>query len=554
MKYRFLLLPAIIVLILSACSHQGFLLSKKKALPETFDLVILSTTDVHGNIMPWDYYRDQPEGRAALLKVATLIDSVRAVNPYNILVDNGDWLQGSPMAEYFATVDTVYANPFLMATEYMHYDAITLGNHEFDYSLSLINKRIRESKVPVISANMLKYNTPDPYYTPYVFKTFGKLKIGILGLNTPGTAVWNKNRLQGQITLADPIKTAKKYIAEMKEKGADIILVLAHSGLDGVSSYVPEDSLEENFGKELANSVAGIDHIILGHHHKIIENQYINHTEGKKTGYIMPGSRGSHLGISALTLHYQKELKKWVVTEQKSRAIPVVDAKPHMGLNDLLLDAHLRVRNYYNQAISTTKAQWSTANSRMEDTPVIDLIQHVQQKVTGAQLSAAAAFNTQTHFGPGDISLADLSQLYPYENKLALVEINGVQLKAYLEHSAQFFVQTELGKSPKINSQWPGFNYDMISGVDYVLDISQPTGDRVKSLKYQDKPVQNEDIFTLAVNSYRAAGGGGFDMLQNARIIREYDVSVRELIADFLKQKGSIEPEDVFIKNWWIEN
>jgi len=504
--------------------------------------------------MPWDYFRDQPDGRAGLVKIASLVDSVRAVNPYTVLVDNGDWLQGSPMAEYYASVDTITGYPFLEAAAFMHYDAITLGNHEFDFSLSLINKRIKESRVPVISANLLKFNSDEPYYKPYIFKSFGKMKVGILGLITPGTAVWNKARLEGQITNADPIETAGKYVAEMKEKGADIIIVLAHSGLEGESSYAPENQLEENFGKNLVNSVAGIDHIILGHHHMVLENQHLLNPEKIKTGFVMPGSRGTHLGISTLNISYHKSLKKWLITDQKSKVVPVVQAKTHQELNDFLRESHFLVRAYYNQPVATTNAVWSTSRSRMEDTPIMDLIQYIQQKITGAQLSAAAAFNTQSNFGPGDISLADLSQLYPYENKLALVEINGAQLKAYLEHSAQFFVQTEHGKSPKINSQWPGFNYDMISGVEYVLDITQPVGQRVKSLKYQDKPVQNGDIFTLAVNSYRAAGGGGFEMLQNARIIREYDVSIRELIADFLKQKGSIEPEDVFIKNWWIEN
>lgn len=554
MKFRFLLLSAVLLLLLSSCGQQGFRLSKKEVLPETFDLVILSTTDLHGHIMPWDYFRDQPDGRAGLVKIATLIDSVRAVNPYTVLVDNGDWLQGSPMAEYFASVDTISPNPFLAAAAFMRYDAITMGNHEFDYSLALINKRIRESVVPVISANMLKYNSIEPCYKPYIFKSIGKMKIGILGLNTPGTAVWNKARLEGRITMADPIETARKYVAEMKAKGADIIIVLAHTGLDGESSYASDAPSAENFGKTLGNTVAGIDHIILGHHHRIMENQYLMNPDHRKTGYIMPGSRGAHLGISTLTINYNKSIKEWQVTDQKSNTVEAVQAKPHLELSELLREAHYKVRDYYNQPVASTKSEWNTKRSRQEDTPLIDLVQHVQHQFTGAQLSAAAAFNTQTSFGPGDISLADLSQLYPYENKLAVVEISGAQLKAYLEHSARFFQQTEKGQPVKTNPEWPGFNYDMVSGAEYTIDVSQPVGNRIKSLEFREKAVQDSDKFTFAVNSYRAAGGGGFDMLRNARMIREYDISVRELIVDFLKQKGTIEPEDVFVKNWWIEN
>jgi 2',3'-cyclic-nucleotide 2'-phosphodiesterase (5'-nucleotidase family) len=554
MKYSFLLLSVVLFLSLGSCGQQGLRLSKKEVLPETFDLVILSTTDVHGHIMPWDYFRDQPDTRTGLLKAATLIDSVRAANPYTILVDNGDWLQGSPMSEFFAMVDTVSPNPFLQAAAYLQYDAINLGNHEFDYSLRLINNRISESTVPVLSANMLNARSGEPYYKPYIFKSFGKLKIGILGLITPGTAVWSKARLDGEIIMEDPVAIAKKYVPEMIRKGADIIIVLAHSGLEGASSYVSDNALEENFGKNLGNQVAGIDYIILGHHHSILENQHLLNPEGKKTGFIMPGSRGSHLGISTLTVNYNKSLKKWQVTDQKSKAVPVLNAKTHLGLNDLLLDAHIKVRGYYNQAIATTGAQWSTANARLEDTPVIDLIQYIQHQKTGAQLSAATAFNTQTAFGPGDITLGDMAQLYPYENKLSLIEISGVQLKAYLEHSSRFFEQTETGMPPRINRQWPGFNYDMISGVDYVLDISVPVGQRVKSLSYKGSPVKETDVFTFVVNSYRAAGGGGFDMLKDAKVLKEYDISVRELIAGFLKQKGAIEPSEVFVKNWRLEN
>lgn len=519
-------------------------------LPDTLDLVIISTTDTHGWIMPWDYYADQPNEGFGFVKAATIIDSIRSEHEFTILVDGGDWFQGSPLVEYFATVDTTLPHPFLQAVDYMEYDAVVLGNHEFDFSVDLLNKRIDETKTPIIGANMYRHGTDTPYFTPYVITSFGDLNIGILGLNTPGTAVWNRPRVEGRIVFIDGVEAATRFVPEVIEEGADVVITIAHTGLEGGSSYAVVEIGDENYGRALGETVEGIDHLILGHHHRLIENKIITGPDGRDVGVIMAGGRASHVGVSTLTLTVDEESNRWNIIGQTTTLLPVHDAEPHPELTALIADAHERVREHVNQPVAQTPVRWSAERGRAEDTPIIDLIQHVQKKATGAQLSAAAAFDTRVEFGPGDIAMRHVAQLYPFENTLFLMEVNGKQVREYLEYTSQYYLQPDNGQQARVNPNWPGYNFDMLAGVEYTIDLRKPVGERVVTLTFEGAPVSDNDVFTMAVNSYRAVGGGGFEMLADAKVLKEIDYSVRGMILDYLREKGEIAPEDVFRKNW----
>jgi 2',3'-cyclic-nucleotide 2'-phosphodiesterase / 3'-nucleotidase len=550
MTFKIHIIISIIAFLCVGCHNDSGRTDTAIVLPDTLDLVILSTTDVHGWIMPWDYYNDTPEERFGLVKAATLIDSIRSEHDFTVLLDAGDWLQGNPLAEYYATVDTTQPYPFLQAVDYLNYDAVVLGNHEFDFSIDLLDKRIEETKTPIIGANMYHHNTDIPVFTPYILTSFGELTVGVIGLNTPGTAVWNRPRLEGRIDFVDGADAAKRFVPKMIDEGADVIIALAHTGLEGGSTYGTADIGEENFGWDLGETVAGIDHIVLGHHHRVIENMKLTGPDGRDVGVVMAGGRASHLGVSTLTLAFDDALNRWTVIDQKSEVLPVAHAEQHSGLVELVNDAHEHVREYVNQPIAQTPARWSAARGRIEDTPIIDLIQYVQKKVTGADISQAAVFDASVEFGPGDISLRHIAQLYPYENTLHLLEVNGKQVRDYLEYTSQYYLQPESGQRPRINPNWPGYNFDMLAGVEYTLDLRNPVGERVVELTRNGEPISDDDVFTMAVNSYRAAGGGGFDMIAGARVLEEIDISVRSMIVDFLKEKGEIKPEDVFDKNW----
>jgi 2',3'-cyclic-nucleotide 2'-phosphodiesterase (5'-nucleotidase family) len=517
---------------------------------DTLELVIMSTTDVHGWVMPWDYYADSPEERYGLAKAATIIDSIRNVHDYTIVLDNGDWLQGNPFAEYFATVDTTVPYPFLEIIDYLEYDAIVLGNHEFDFGLDLLDLRIHQTETPVLGANMYRHGATDPAFTPYIIKDINDLSVGILGLNTPGTAVWNRPRLEGRIDFIDGVVAAGRFVPELIEKGADIVIALAHTGFDRESSYGPEGVGEENFGRALAESVPGIDHIVLGHAHRLIGDTDITGPDGRTVGVIMPGRWSSHVGVSTLTIAYDPDHERWRVIDQQTETLPVEQVSPHEGVTTRVVRAHETVRAYVNQPVAATSVTWSADRARAEDTPIIDLIQHVQMEVTGARLSAAAAFNPRVRLGPGTITLAQIAQLYPYENTLYVLELSGKQVREYLEYTSRYYLQPEEGHPPAVDPEWPGFNFDMLAGVEYVLDLRNPPGERVVELHYNGEPVSGNDLFTMAVNSYRAVGGGGFDMLKDARVVGQIDRSVRELIIEYLREKGEIHPDDVFTRNW----
>jgi 2',3'-cyclic-nucleotide 2'-phosphodiesterase (5'-nucleotidase family) len=544
--YKYILYIPFTVLIAAASAapvHAG-------APRDTVHLVILSTTDVHGWILPWDYYTDAPEERYGLAKAATLIDSIRGVHEHTILLDAGDWLQGNPLAEYFGRVDTAALFPFLQIADHLEYDALVLGNHEFDFSVELLEKRISETQTPILGANINRSGTADPAYPIYIIKNFDSLSVGVIGLTTPGTAVWNRPRVESRFDFIDGTDAAMEFVPLVKNEGADVVIVLAHSGLESGSSYHADDVPEENFGRRIGETVPGVDHLVLGHAHRVIEGTSLTGADGRNVGVIMPGRWASHLGVSELTLVFDPADERWHVAAQTTKALPVRNVHVHDEVAELAANAHNRVRDYYTQPIAHTAAEWNAERARLEDTPIIDLIQHVQKKATGAQLSAAAAFNTQTAFGPGGITRGQLAQLYPYENTLYMLEVTGKQIRKFLEHSSRHYLESADAAAPAINPDVPGFNYDMLSGVEYTLDLRRAVGERVIDLRYNNRPVMDDDTFTLAVNSYRAQGGGGFDMLENAPILLEINRSVRDLIADFLIEKGEIQPGDIFEKNW----
>lgn len=516
-------------------------------------IVILSTTDVHGHVFPWDYYADRPDDQHSLLKAASLVESVRREYRHTLLLDAGDWLQGNPFAEYFAKVDTVSPYPFLRAVELMNYDAVVIGNHEFNFGIGLLNKRISETDVPFLGANIRSYETGVAAYTPYIIKEMGGYKVAVIGLTTPGSAVWDRPRVEGRLTFGDGTVYAQKYVDEVRGLGAELIVILAHSGLEPRDSYTVDGVPSENFGRQIAEEVEGVHALILGHSHRVIEDTIIR-TPLNPNGVAvtMAGRWASHVGFTEFILS-RDEFGTAQIAFGANSAIPVYNENPHKRISDELKEYHEMVVEYVTEPVARTSSEWSASDGRLYDRPITDLIQVVQKKVTGAQLSAASVFIPDASFGPGDITRGDLARLYPYENTLFKLRISGAQLREYLEFSARYYAQTPIGQTPEPAGVTPGFNFDVISGVDYVMDLSRPVGSRITKLTYDGRDVQASDSFTIAINSYRAVGGGDYDMIAGAEIITEIDQSVRSMIEEFLMEKETIEPEDVSVVNWRIE-
>jgi 2',3'-cyclic-nucleotide 2'-phosphodiesterase (5'-nucleotidase family) len=515
------------------------------ATPDTITIAVMGTTDVHGRILPWDYYQDVEEPRYALSKVATLVDSVRQVHPNTLLLDAGDWFQGNALAEYFARVDSVKPYPFLAAVDRMRYDAIVLGNHEFNFGIDLLNRRIVQTETPVIGANIYSHGTDVPAYLPYVIRDMDGVRVAVIGLTTPGSAVWDRPRVEGRLDFGDGLEAARRFVPEVRAQGADVVIILAHSGLDGDTSYPTNGLGPENFGRMIAEQVEGIDLLVLGHTHRVT-NTTVRGPDGRYVGVIQAGRWGDHLALAEVSF-----VEGQGVVDQQLRVHPVVHAESHPDIEALAADGHEAVREYMATPIARTTGAWPTRDARLGPSAAVSLIHAAQRESTGAQLSAAAAFTTSLTMGPDVITLGQLTQLYPYENALYVVEISGAHLRAFLEHSARFYLVTEDG-SPQVNREVPGFNFDMIDGVEYALDLSRPVGERVVRLEYEGRPVQGDDSFTMAVNSYRAEGGGGFPGMRDANVIQRIDRSVRDIIADYLRERGQVNPDEIIARNWRI--
>jgi 2',3'-cyclic-nucleotide 2'-phosphodiesterase / 3'-nucleotidase len=527
-------------------------LSDINTRPDTLHLMVMCTNDIHGWIMPWDYYTDKREESLSHVKAATLIDSIRSVHHNTILLDAGDWLQGNPYAEYFARVDTLNRRfPGMKVFDYLVYDALVIGNHEFNFGVEYLNQQLDSTVTTALGANILHHGTSIPAYPPYIIKRFDDLSVAIIGLTSPGSAVWDKAHVEGVLDFGDGVLYAHQYVREVKEQGVDIVIVLAHTGFEGASSYYAPGVGEENFGRLIAESVPDIDLVVLGHHMQLIDT-LLTGPNGKDVGVILAGNRCSHLGCTEIKLLRKNDI--WEIVSQNLSLLPVGHADPLPELYDLLQDSHHEVREWTNQPIAHTNNHWHTHTSRKQDSPVIDLINHVQMEATGAQISAASVFKTNVSFGPGPISLGHITQLYHYENTLYLLEVNGKILRDYLEYTSEYYLPMTCGDSLQINPdrQWEGYNFDILSGVCYELDLTRPFGSRVSKLEFNGEPVSDEDLLTMAVNSYRAQRGGGFSMLADARVIDIIHTPVRDLIIDFLRQRIKIDHKDVYNENWHL--
>ncbi|MHB9145645.1 MAG: bifunctional 2',3'-cyclic-nucleotide 2'-phosphodiesterase/3'-nucleotidase [Symbiobacteriia bacterium] len=525
------------------------------AAPTTANLVIMATTDMHGNIYPWDYFTNKSSD-VGLAKISTLVKKVRADHPDALLFDNGDLIQGTPLDYYYAKVDPATAtnvHPIIQVMNAMGYNASSIGNHEFNYGVPFLGGVIASAKFPYVSANVYKPGTQDPYFTPYTIidaKVAGEtVKVGVIGLTPPGIVIWDKANLDGVLETGDGVEAAKRFIPEMKAKGAQIIVALAHTGVDSGSSYDLSQAAPENFGADLANANLGIDLIVAGHSHRAV-NTTINNTL-----IIQPANWGKFLAVATLSL--EKTDNGWKVAsatgELQSTKGDAVPADPE--ILDLVKTQHQAVVDYVNQVIGKTATPITSASARLADTAAVQAINDIQTARVKDQLkgtdwenlpvlSAAAPFKDNINIQPGDVTIADMASLYIYDNTLVAVKVTGAQLKGWLEHAAENFTQVttpDAGNSPILNSKWAIYNFDQIDGVNYQIDITKPVGQRIVGLSYAGAPVTDTQEFVVATNNYRAGGGGNFAGTgKDAVKVLDKLEENRQLIIDTVKKLGTV--------------
>jgi len=510
------------------------------------DIVIAATTDVHGYLRGWDYYANAPDTLRGLTRVATIVDSLRRVTRvWPVLVDAGDFLQGNPLTFAAARIDTTMPHPVIAAMNTMLYDVGVVGNHEFNYGVPTLDRILRQTKFPVLAANVF---TPDgkAKFRPWAFTIrYGNVKIALIGATTPGSMVWDRDNLKGRLEVRDVIPSVRQAVQESHDAGAAITVVVLHSGLNEPSSYdtVATKVGSENVAARLAREVPGIDLIVYGHSHKEMADTVIG-----STLLMQPKNWATSVAIAHVIV--QKRNGRWRVTSKRSSIVQAVHHKENVEVLGVTEEGHRAAERYVRTVVGSTPVAWRADSARVIDSPLTDFILEVERSAAGAQLASTPMFSLGANIAAGPITVARIAALYPYDNTLRVVKISGTQLRAYLEHSAHYFKSTAAGV--QVDPSIPGYNYDMLAGVDYTIDVSKPMGERITQLDYQGRAVTPTDTFTLALNNYRQAGGGGYSMLAGAPVVQDHGLEIRQLLIDEVRKRGTITPSDYFHSNWRI--
>ena len=560
---------------------------------QTVDVRILATTDLHTNLVNYDYYQDKPVETLGLAKTAVLIEKAKKENPNVLLVDNGDTIQGTPLGTYKAIVDPVEKgeqHPMYAALQALGFEAGTLGNHEFNYGLDYLNRVIETAGLPIVNANVLDPATGKFIYQPYkiIEKTFtdtqGRLttvKIGVTGIVPPQILNWDKANLEGKVVVRDSVEAIRDIIPEMRKAGADITLVLSHSGI-GDDKY---EKGEENEGYQIA-SLPGVDAVVTGHSHAEFPSgngtgfyeKYpgVDGVNGKINGtpVTMAGKYGDHLGVIDLKLNYTDG--KWKVTDSKG-SIRKVDTKSNVAdqrVIDIAKESHQGTINYVRQQVGTTTAPITSYFSLVKDDPSVQIVNNAQlwyakQELAGTPeanlpiLSAAAPFKAGTRgdataytdIPAGPIAIKNVADLYLYDNVTAILKVNGAQLKEWLEMSAgQFNTIDPNNNQPQnlVNTDYRTYNFDVIDGVTYEFDITQPNkydregklanpnASRVRNLKYQGKEIDPNQEFIVVTNNYRS--NGNFPGVREASLNRLLNLENRQAIINYILAVKNINP------------
>ncbi|WP_329212151.1 5'-nucleotidase C-terminal domain-containing protein [Streptomyces sp. NBC_00683] len=547
-----------------------------------YSFTVMGTTDLHGNVFNWDYFTDKEfddkaHNDVGLAKISTLVEQIREERGRGntLLIDAGDTIQGTQLSYYYAKIDPITAkrgpvHPMAQAMNKIGYDAAALGNHEFNYGIPVLRKFEEQCDFPLLGANALDAKTLRPAFAPYVIKRLRTphgpdVRVAVLGLTNPGIAIWDKANVGGKMVFPGLEEQAAKWVPKLRSMGADVVIVSAHSGSSGTSSYGDQLPYVENAAGLVAEQVPGIDAILVGHAHSEIPEYFVTNKEtGKQVVLSEPLKWGQRLTLFDFDLVWEKG--RWSVEKVGAEVLNSNTVAEDPRITSLLGDEHTKVVAYVNQVIGSSVVAMTTVEAPWKDEPIIDLINQVQADTVKAALasgeyaalpvlSQASCFSRTAGIPAGQVTIKDAAGLYPFENTLEARLVTGAQLKDYLEYSARYYVQTAAGgpvDTSKLTNAGgtPDYNYDAVSGVSYDIDIAKPAGSRIVGLSFEGQAVDPAAQFVLAVNNYRASGGGNFPHVPGAKQLWANSDEIRNTIIGWVQAKGSVDPAEFASVGW----
>ena len=578
------------------------------AYAQQLKLRILGTTDLHMNLLAWDYYQDKPTEEYGLARTATLIKAARAENRNTLLFDNGDLLQGNPLGDYVARIKPLQPgqlHPAYKVMNALRYDAANVGNHEFNYGLPFLRGALPGAAFPYVNANVVLDEGVDkgkPAFTPYVIldRRFTdeagaeqRLKIGVIGFVPPQIMQWDRLSLAGRVTVRDIPQTARELLPKMRAEGADVVVVIAHSGFEfGETVFFAENTVAR-----LAE-VPGVDAIVFGHSHGEFPGRFFNRHPKVDMGRgtingvpaVMAGFWGSHLGV--IDLQLDKSGGLWKTVDSRAELRPVFDraakkpvAEPDPAVADLVRTEHEGTLAYVRAEVAQSSSPIHSFFAQVADDPSVQLVSlaqlaYGQRALAGTPfaglplLSAAAPFKTggrggasnYTHIPAGPLAVRNVADLYVYPNTVNIVRLSGAQVREWLEMSAQAFNRIDPKGAPEqdlVNASFPSFNFDTLDGVNYRIDVTQaarydrngklvaPDARRIIDLRFKGQAIDEAAFFAVVTNNYRASGGGSFPGLDGSNVILSAPDENREALLQYLQATRRVEP--AADGNWRIQ-
>lgn len=528
---------------------------------KTIDLKLIETSDVHGSFFPYDFINRKPKA-GSLARVATYVNQLRSQHGENvILLDNGDILQGQPVSYYSNYVDTTSANIAAQVVNYFRYDAQTIGNHDVETGHRVYDKWVSATHCPILGANVIDTKTNKPYLKPYTILKRGGARIAIIGLLTPAIPNWLGENLWSGLRFEEMVSSARQWMRVVKEQEkADIVIGLFHSGKDG---GITTPNYKEDAALAVAREVPGFDVVFFGHDHTRYADAITN-SEGKRVVCLDPANNA--MSVAQADLQLVKKKGRWCVKESQWKLVDVADLPVDNDFVDHFSAFNETVKAYADRVIGTFENTISTRDSYFGNSAFNDLILNLELSITKADVAFNAPVSFDVAIKKGPVRVADMFNLYKYENQLFVMRLTGKEIRKALEMSYDLWVNTMTspddhlllldsktrGDQQRLGFKNFSFNFDSAAGIDYEVDVTKPNGQKVKVLRMSNgDPFDENKYYKVAVNSYRANGGGelltrGAGIAKddlNDRIVWRSEYDLRHYLMEEIKRLGTLNPE-----------